>query len=76
MKDICLQGYNSRYITMLCDGEAAPGDLIFYAKNGQVYHVVIYIGNGRTVEAASTRSGICSHGVNYANAVWATRLLS
>ena len=20
MKDICLQGYNSRYITMLCDG--------------------------------------------------------
>ena len=51
-------------------------NLIFYAKNGQVYHVVIYIGNGRTVEAASTRSGICSHGVNYANAVWATRLLS
>ena len=38
--------------------------------------LVIYIGNGRTVEAASTRSGICSHGVNYANAVWATRLLS
>ena len=42
--------------------EAAPGDLIFYAKNGQVYHVVIYPGNSRTVEAASTRSGICSHG--------------
>lgn len=66
----------SQYGMKIPVSEAAPGDLIFYAKNGQVYHVVIYIGNGRTVEAASTRSGICSHGVNYANAVWATRLLS
>ena len=65
----------SQYGMKIPVSEAAPGDLIFYAKNGQVYHVVIYIGNGRTVEAASTRSGICSHGVNYANAVWATRLL-
>ena len=63
----------SQYGMKIPVSEAAPGDLIFYAKNGQVYHVVIYIGNGRTVEAASTRSGICSHGVNYANAVWATR---
>lgn len=66
----------SQYGMKIPVSEAAPGDLIFYAKNCQVYHVVIYIGNGRTVEAASTRSGICSHGVNYANAVWATRLLS
>ena len=57
--------------------ETALGDLIFYAKNGQVYHVVIYIGNGRTVVVRSTRSGyLASYGVNYANAVWATRLLS
>lgn len=36
MKDICLQGYNSRYITMLCDGEAAPGDLVVMSANNTV----------------------------------------
>ena len=36
MKDICLQGYNSRYITMLCDGEAALGDLVVMSANNTV----------------------------------------
>ena len=36
MKDICLQGYNSRYITMLCDGEAAPCDLVVMSANNTV----------------------------------------
>ncbi|NCC42526.1 MAG: hypothetical protein EOM18_02865 [Clostridia bacterium] len=56
--------------------DAAPGDLIFYANNGQVYHVVIYIGEGKTIEAASTKSGIVCRGVNYGNAVWATRVIN
>lgn len=36
MKDICLQGYNSRYITMLADGEIAPGDLVVMSGNNTV----------------------------------------
>ncbi len=41
-----------------------PGDLIFYAKEGYVYHVVMYAGDGRTIEAASTKSGIIEGKVN------------
>lgn len=35
-----------------------PGDLVFYAKNGTVYHVAMYIGDGRIVHAKNTRCGI------------------
>lgn len=28
-----------------------PGDLIFYHNSGRVYHVAIYVGHGRVVEA-------------------------
>lgn len=38
--------------------EAQPGDLIFYAKNGAINHVAIYIGNGQVVHASNPRSGI------------------
>jgi cell wall-associated NlpC family hydrolase len=31
-----------------------PGDLIFYAYGGYVYHVVIYIGDGNVVQAEQT----------------------
>lgn len=65
----------SQYGMKIPVSEAAPGDLIFYAKNGIVYHVVIYLGDGRTIEAANSRLGITSLNVNYANAVWATRVL-
>ena len=56
-------------------GEAKPGDLIFYARNGYIYHVVMYAGDGQTVEAHSNAAGIIRGTVNYANAVWATRVL-
>lgn len=65
----------SQYGMKIPVSEAAPGDLIFYAKNGIVYHVVIYLGDGKTIEAASSKLGITSLNVNYANAVWATRVL-
>lgn len=35
-----------------------PGDLIFFAKNGSVYHVALYIGDGRIVHARSVAYGI------------------
>lgn len=65
----------SQYGMKIPVSEAAPGDLIFYAKNGIVYHVVIYLGKGKTIEAASSQLGITSLNVNYTNAVWATRVL-
>ncbi len=53
---------------------AEPGDLIFYAKNGYVYHVSMYIGNGQVVHAAGRRVGIITSGIS-GNAVWATRII-
>ncbi len=45
--------------------EALPGDLVFYAKNGQVNHVGIYIGNGQVIHASSPRTGIKISNVSY-----------
>ncbi|MDO4324364.1 MAG: C40 family peptidase, partial [Lachnospiraceae bacterium] len=54
---------------------AEPGDLIFYARNGYVYHVSMYIGNGQVVQAANSRAGIITSGIG-GNAVWATRVIT
>ncbi len=53
---------------------AAPGDLIFYAKNGSVYHVSMYIGEGQVIHAAGRSTGIIISGIG-SNAVWATRII-
>jgi len=45
--------------------EAKPGDLVFYAKNGVVNHVGIYIGNGQVIHASNPRSGIKISNVSY-----------
>lgn len=55
--------------------EARPGDLIFYAKNGEVYHVVMYIGNGQVVHASSKSTGIKVSDIYYPEAVWAVRMI-
>ena len=38
--------------------EAAPGDLIFYASGGSIYHVALYIGGGRVIHAIDEAHGI------------------
>ena len=53
--------------------EALPGDLIFYAENGSVYHVVMYIGNGKVVHASSSASGIKVSDLYRAHAVSGAR---
>jgi cell wall-associated NlpC family hydrolase len=35
-----------------------PGDLVFYAKNGTINHVALYIGNGNVISASSPSTGI------------------
>ena len=37
-----------------------PGDIVVYEKKNGVGHVAIYIGNGKIVEAQSTKAGITS----------------
>ncbi len=45
--------------------QAKPGDLVFYAKNGSVNHVAIYIGNGQVIHASSPRTGIKISNASY-----------
>ena len=44
--------------TKISLAEAQPGDLVFYAKNGTINHVAIYIGNGHIVHASTRKTGI------------------
>jgi uncharacterized protein YgiM (DUF1202 family) len=52
-----------------------PGDLIFYAKNGSINHVAIYIGNGQVVHASNPKSGIKISAYNYRTPYCARRFL-
>ena len=65
----------SRFGTQIPVSDAAPGDLIFFARNGYVYHVAMYAGDGKTVEAYSTNYGIITKELSERNAVWATRII-
>lgn len=55
--------------------DALPGDLIFYAKDGYIHHVVMYAGDGKTIEAMSSKAGIVQANLRKGEAVWATRIL-
>lgn len=57
-------------------GEAQPGDLVFYAKNGVINHVAIYIGNGQVIHASSPKTGIKISSVNYRTPACVRRFLS
>lgn len=55
----------SRMGTTVSLSEAKPGDLIFYAKNGSVNHVAMYIGNGQVIHASNERTGIRISNASY-----------
>ncbi len=57
-------------------GEAMPGDLVFYAQNGRVNHVAVYIGNGQVIHASNPRSGIKISNVSYRTPYSVRRVLS
>lgn len=65
----------SRVGTQIPVSDAAPGDLIFFARNGYVYHVAMYAGDGVTVEAYSSQYGIITKELSDRDAVWATRII-
>lgn len=62
--------------TKISLAEAQPGDLVFYAKNGSINHVAIYIGNGQVVHASSPKSGIKISNVNYRTPIAVRRYLN
>lgn len=64
----------AEYGTQIRIDDAEPGDLIFYAKDGYVYHVSMYIGNGQVVQAYSSEAGIITSDIG-GNAVWATKVI-
>lgn len=45
--------------------EARPGDLVFYAKNGSINHVALYMGDGKVVHASTEKTGIIITNVMY-----------
>lgn len=65
----------AQYGTKIPVEDAEPGDLIYYAKDGYIHHVVIYAGDNKTVEAMGSDYGIVQGNLDTNEAVWATRVL-
>ena len=42
-----------------------PGDLVFYAPEGHISHVAIYIGNGEILQSSQSMGGVCITSYNY-----------
>ena len=55
--------------------EIQPGDLIFYEKDGEIYHVVMYIGDGQVIHASSAKAGIKISNIFYENAIYAVTVI-
>ena len=65
------------YCSYVSPLDAKPGDLIFYQRSdGYIYHVVMSTGDGGTIEAHSSATGIIESTVNENDAVWAVRIIS
>lgn len=59
--------------------DAAPGDLIFFSRNGYIYHVAMCLSNNGgdvdTIEAYGRNYGIITSSVGGRDAIWAVRVL-
>lgn len=58
--------------------EAKPGDLLFYQReSGFIYHVMIYLGDGKIIHAGSEATGILISDFNYEKSTeFAVRVIS
>lgn len=75
--EICREAAESGFIAY---GDLQPGDLIFYGgrSNGRylgIYHVAIYVGDGKMVEARGRSSGVVYCDVRTANIVGYSRYI-
>ncbi len=56
--------------------DVKPGDLVFYANNGYIYHVAMYIGNGQVIHASSPSTGIIISHMSYRSICRAVRFIN
>ena len=50
-----------------------PGDLLFYSGSNGVYHVLMYIGDGKAINAKSAKDGIVISDIEFYKVCWACR---
>ena len=62
--------------TIIKEAQLKPGDLVFYARGGSVYHVAMYAGNGKIVHAANSRKGIILSNMKYTTPYRYVRILN
>ena len=62
--------------TAINPADAQPGDLLFYADNGQIYHVLMYIGGGQAINASSSTTGVIISNVDYSKVTKAVSLVT
>lgn len=56
--------------------DVRPGDLVFYANNGYIYHVAMYIGGGQVIHASSPSTGIIISNLSYRSICKAVRFIN
>ena len=61
--------------TKINESQLKPGDLVFYARGGRVYHVAMYAGNGKILHAANSRKGIIISNMKYTTPYRYVRIL-
>ncbi len=67
------QAQEGRQISL---SDLKKGDLIFYAKNGTINHVALYIGDGQVIHASSPKNGIIISSWDYRTPVKAVTFLN
>ena len=59
---------NCNHLWAMCTpvtrAELRPGDLLFRSRNGDMYHVGVYVGHGRVIEAKGRDDGVVLRGIN------------
>ena len=54
--------------TRVTRAELRPGDLLFRSRNGDMYHVGVYVGRGRIIEAKGRDDGVVLRGIDASGA--------
>ena len=59
---------NCNHLWSMCEPVARvqliPGDLVFRRRDGDAYHVGVYIGKGRVIEAKGRDDGVVQRGID------------